>query len=404
MAPSIDERNANQCKPPMSMNTHRGSLTTAREAFWKVLVRGPQRCPSAARFARFSTNLQHCDGRGMVLPVRTPTSRSLRLLVAVSLTAGAASYPGSSNAAKDELPQWVTAKPSPATQQQKTAKERGINPCMSPDPGFGVYGQWRRDVAMGQYIQPARGGIRRDGGFDVMFHFHGHEAVRKEWVTVMDGAVLASVDLGIGSGAYENAFVSPTAFEGYLRSVESAVSRRTNNTRAHATHIGLSAWSAGYGAVQKILEQPLGRRVDAVVLLDALHAGYVDGHVNGLQIASVVDFAKRAATGQGFFFFSHSSIIPPGYASTTETAHWLIWSVGGKPLRARRRTAEVMGLDLISRFDREGFHERGYSGNDKMDHCAHIGLYRDVLQAHIVPRWKSPRGRGEPAAATPNST
>jgi hypothetical protein len=231
-----------------------------------------------------------------------------------------------------------------------------------------------------------------------MFHFHGHEAVRKEWVTIMDGAVLASVDLGIGSGPYEEAFASPSAFEEYLRSVESAVARRTNHPNAHARNIGLSAWSAGYGAVQKILAQPLGQRADAVVLLDALHAGYVDNHVDGRPIAGVIDFAKRAANGERFMFVSHSSIIPPGYASTTETAHWLVWSVGGKPLPARRRKAEVMGLDLISRFDREDFHVRGYSGNDKMDHCAHIGLFRDVLQAHIVPRWKSPHGRGKPAA------
>jgi hypothetical protein len=51
-----------------------------------------------------------------------------------------------------------------------------------------------------------------------------------------------------------------------------------------------------------------------------------------------------------------------------------------------------MGLDLISRFSRGNFHVRGYIGNDKMDHCAHIGLYRDVLKVHIKPRWRSPRG------------
>jgi hypothetical protein len=340
----------------------------------------------------------------MVRAVRTPRSRALQFIAVFGLAASAISQAGTSSGSEQQLPEWVTAKPSPATQLQKTSKERGINPCMTPDPGFGIYEKWRRDVSMGQYVQPARGGLRRDGSFDVMFHFHGHEAIRKEWVTIMDGAVLASVDLGIGSGAYEDAFAQKGAFEEYLRSVESAVARRTNIPRAHARHIGLSAWSAGYGAVQKILEQPLGRRVDSVVLLDALHAGYVDNHVDGRQIAGVIEFAKRAAAGEGLLFVSHSSIIPPGYASTTETAHWLVWSVGGKPVSARRRNAEVMGLDLISRFDREDFHVRGYAGNDKMDHCAHIGLFRDVLQAHILPRWKSPRGRGKPATDTRSST
>jgi hypothetical protein len=36
---------------------------------------------------------------------------------------------------------------------------------------------------------------------------------------------------------------------------------------------------------------------------------------------------------------------------------------------------------------------RGFRGNGKLDHCAHIGLYRDVLRAYIARRWNSPRGR-----------
>lgn len=325
--------------------------------------------------------------------MRSRTTSIYAIIGAIGVLLAAASPAAPGALAQMTLPQWVTAKPAPTTQTQKTAKLRGINPCMTPDPGFGIYGGWRRDVSMGQYLQPARGGLRRDGSFDVLFHFHGHEAVRKEWVTVMDGAVLASIDLGIGSGPYEDTFALPTTFETYLRSVETAVARRSGNSRVHARYIGLSAWSAGYGAVQRILEQPIGRRVDAVVLLDAMHCGYVDGHVDGRQISSFVRFAEQAATGKGFFFVSHSSIIPPGYASTTETANWLVWSLGGRPQVARQNSAGTMGLDLISRFDREGFHMRGYAGNDKMDHCAHIGLMRDVLKIHLAPRWKSPRGR-----------
>jgi len=292
-----------------------------------------------------------------------------------------------------KLPRWVTAKPDSSTQTQTSAEVRGINPCATPDPGFGTYGGWHRDVRMGQYLRPVRGGLRQDGSFDVMFHFHGHEPVRKEWVKAMTGAVFVSVDLGIGSGPYEDAFESPTAFEEYLASVETAVAKATGNPRAHAKHVGLSAWSAGYGAVVRILGQPLGRRVDTVILLDALHAGYVDGHVDLRQIQSVATFAKRAANSKlNLMFMSHSSIIPPGYASTTETAHLLTWYVGGSPRPFHGSRRRTMGLELISSYDREGFHERGYRGNDKMDHCAHIGLYAEVLELQVAPRWRTPKG------------
>ncbi len=287
----------------------------------------------------------------------------------------------------------VIAKPAPYTQVQKTAKERGINPCNTPDPGWGVYDHWDRSVSMGQMIAPHRGGISKSGAFDVMIHFHGHDAVRKEWVQVMNGTVLVGIDLGIGSGPYSTAFSAPNSFEKLVQSVEAAMAKHTGKKNAHVRHVGISAWSAGYGAVIQILEQDYAKKnVDTVVLLDGLHCGYTGKTLNAVQIQPVIDFAKLAARGKKFMFVSHSSIIPPGYASTTETAHYLIEQVGGRVHKTHPRASDPMGLDLIGRFDKGNFHVRGYAGNDKMDHCAHIGLYHDVLKVHIRRRWKSPRG------------
>jgi hypothetical protein len=237
---------------------------------------------------------------------------------------------------------------------------------------------------------PSSKKFARGGRFDVMIHFHGHEAARKEWVTVMDGAVLVGIDLGLGSGPYETAFDAPDAFERLLQSVERAVAKKTGQASAKARRVGLSGWSAGYGAIQKILGQKYGKqRVDSVILLDGLHCGYQGQGLNGLQIKAFTDFAREAASGRRLMFVSHSSIIPPGYASTTETANYLIHEVGGKPRASGG--AGPLGLELISRYTRGNFHVRGFSGNDKMDHCAHLGLYRDVLKIHIKPRWNTPR-------------
>lgn len=289
---------------------------------------------------------------------------------------------------------WATRKPPPETQTQKSKRERGVNPCNTPDPGFGVFSRWDRAPSMGQMIAPQRGGITRSGRFDVMFHFHGHEPVRKEWVQVMDGAVLVGIDLGVGSGPYSSAFNSQSAFEKLVKSVEEAVAEHHGRKTARARHIGVSAWSAGYGAVQEILLTSYGKRnVDSVVLLDGLHTGYNGKRLNAAPIEGFVDFARRAARGDRFMFVSHSSIIPPGYASTTETANFLIQKLGGRPHATRPRGTDPMGLDLITRYTRGNFHVRGYAGNDTMDHCAHIGLYRDVLKVHVKRRWNSPRGR-----------
>lgn len=288
---------------------------------------------------------------------------------------------------------WFLRKPGPATQKQKSADERGVNPCNTPDPGFGVYSKWNRGVSLGQMILPVRGGVGAGGEFDAVIHFHGHEAVRKEWVKVMDGAMLVGIDLGNGSGPYENTFADRSVFKRLLQSIEDTVSVHTGRKAVRLRRLGLSAWSAGYGAVQRILEDPAMRqRIDAVVLLDGLHCGYRPDSLNEPQLAPFIEFARLAAAGKKLMFVSHSSIIPPGYASTTETANFLVDRLGARSVAARPRRGDPLGLELISQFSRGGFHVRGFSGNGKLDHCAQIGLYRDVLKVHLKPRWKSPRG------------
>jgi hypothetical protein len=311
--------------------------------------------------------------------------RSL-LALALSLVAGSAGAEGATKTVG-----FIAKKPPASTQVSKTPAERGgVNPCNTSDPGFGSYDHWSRGIDMGQLIMPSSKTFARGGQFDVMFHFHGHESARKEWITVMDGAVLVGIDLGLGSGPYETAFDAPEAFERLIASVERAVAKKTGKSGVKARRVGLSGWSAGYGAIQKILGQKFGKqRVDSVILLDGLHCGYQGQGLNGLQIKAFSDFAREAAAGRKLMFVSHSSIIPPGYASTTETSNFLIHEVGGTPKPSRG--AGPLGLELISRYTQGNFHVRGFSGNDKMDHCAQLGLYRDVLKIHIKPRWNTPR-------------
>ncbi|MBK6519488.1 MAG: hypothetical protein IPM79_35610 [Polyangiaceae bacterium] len=290
---------------------------------------------------------------------------------------------------------YVAPKPTAKSQTQKSVDDRGgVNPCNTKEPSPGVYEGWNRAPSMGQMMMPARGGVTKDGRFDVVIHFHGHDPVRKEFVRVMDGAVLVGITLGIGSGAYSQAFGSPQAFKDLIASVEDEVAKQRGLKSAKVRKLALSAWSAGYGAVEQILRQEAGKeRVDAVILLDGLHVGYnPDGTLQRPGLEPFIEFAKRAKAGKRFMFASHSSIIPPGYASTTETVNYVVHELGGKEKAAKPRASDPMGLELNAKFDAGNFHARGYDGNDKMDHCAHIGLLRDVFKSHLKPRWKTPKG------------
>jgi hypothetical protein len=111
-----------------------------------------------------------------------------------------------------------------------------------------------------------------------------------------------------------------------------------------------------------------------------------------------VAFAHAAASRQKLMFLSHSSIQPPGYASTTEVARYLIKKLGGREKAAKRD--DVLGLEMYAKFDKGNFHVRGYSGDDKPDHCAHLGLMADIMRTRIEPRWHTPRGRARKPGET----
>jgi hypothetical protein len=269
------------------------------------------------------------------------------------------------------------------------AKVERINPCNTPDPGFGRYTHWFRGISMGQMIAlENRGGVAKNGDFDLGLHFHGHDGARKEWIRVMNGPALFGVTLGLGSGVYESTFRDANAFPRLVESVEAVMAARSGRKTTHARKIALSAWSAGYGAVRSLLSQPSVReRIDSVILLDALHCDYAGEALERADLDPFVRYARDAAANKRLMVVTHSSIVPPGYASTTETANFLIRELGGKARPARPRASDPLGLELISRYDRGDFHVRGYAGQDKPDHCAHLGLLRDILQVHLVPRW-----------------
>ena len=69
--------------------------------------------------------------------------------------------------------------------------------------------------------------LARSGGFDLMIHFHGHEAVRKEWVNVMDGAVLVA-----HNAAFDLGFLAAELEEG-LEEIATAAARFDRRPRVY---------------------------------------------------------------------------------------------------------------------------------------------------------------------------
>jgi hypothetical protein len=188
------------------------------------------------------------------------------------------------------------------------------------------------------------------GNAPLFIHFHGATWIPEVAATRLRAAVI-TVQLGAGSAAYAKPFTAAKSFAELLQEAEAKAGRKFDS-------VGLTAWSAGYGAVRAILTTPENfERVQFVLLLDGLHSGYVGGKPGPKEsnlmtedLAVFVKFAKDAAAGKKQFVLTHTEIFPGTFASTTETADYLLnqlslqrkpvlrWGTDGhaNPLRSER--------------------------------------------------------------------
>jgi hypothetical protein len=271
---------------------------------------------------------------------------------------------------------WVTARPPKRLQEEKTEAARdGIDPCSTPKAGFAGYGGWKQADDGWSYLVPEAGGTDAQGRVDVVVHLHGHEVARKGFIRA--GAPLVLLGTSAESGAaYRDKLAAPESLQQLLTSVETKLSEESGSP-VTVRRVALTAWSGGYEGIGALLEND-AERIDAVVLLDGLHGARERSRLR-LQLEPFVRYARRAAAGNALMIVTHSSIDPPSFASTTETAHYLIAALGGQPLDVSREDA--LGLELFEAFSRGNFHVRGYRGGGKADHCAHLALMEDATLA-----------------------
>ena len=287
--------------------------------------------------------------------------------------------------ALDEAPRanvgnWLTARPG-FQYSHGPAERGGVTPCATQPVDLSG---WEDAVPLGRgrLTLPKNLSLDASGHFDLVIHLHGEEPVRRELVESGQRFVLYTLTLPPSEG-YAPLFSGTHLFERIVNEVEAAVGKRTGKS-AHAAHVALSAWSAGFVGIESMLAQPPSRDVDSVILIDGLHAPRADRAAFQAQLQPFVDYAARASAGERFMLISHSSINPADFASTTESAHYLISMLGDKPRPVRRNDA--LGLELVEYFTRGNFHVRGYAGNDKADHCAQLGVLRDAFAA-LGRRW-----------------
>ena len=231
------------------------------------------------------------------------------------------------------------------------------------------------------------GRLQRRSTFDLVVHFHGAAFLPYRAAADLNGhSVAAVLNLGAGSGVYHRAFAEPAVFDSLL----AGVTRETSAALGRPMAIGqiiLTGFSAGHGAIRAILLDPRHLdAVDAILLLDGMHTSYVpegkvladSGLLDTTNLAVFGRFARAAMRGEKRFLMTHSEIFPGTFASTTETADWLIRALGlrRKPVLAWG----PRGLQQLSEVRAGQFEVMGFAGNSAPDHIDHLHAMPELLR------------------------
>jgi len=228
--------------------------------------------------------------------------------------------------------------------------------------------------------------------FNVLIHFHGaFTTVEPRLMQSGIDAVYLIQNLGNGSGAYEDAYAQRGTLDAELEAVRHTLSVRCGGPSRSVDRVALSGWSAGYGAIYRILARPEeASRVDAVLLADGMHVGYEPGshRVRAAAMAPYLSFADAAARGERLMVVTHSAIVPPGYASTTATSEYLVKTLALAPEPAAQAEPRP-GMRSTGSNARGNLTISGYAGGDAHAHCDHLYAIGDTLWSPLRARWAS---------------
>ena len=256
---------------------------------------------------------------------------------------------------------------------------------MAPDPPAGRRAGLEIEGAtlfVPEGYKPGPGGV-----VDVVLHLHGATSViEPALVDAHWPAVLIAFNRKGLSRVYTEPFSDPKLFPRLLDAAQSALK---NLSVADAPKIGrvvISSFSAGFGGVRAMLKTPEHfARIDGLIMADSIYCGYTgdpkDHRVDPALMDGFRRFALEAAAGRKTMLITHSALIPPGYASTAETANFLVEAVGGKPEPAKVAWADTW--TQTSGFSKGRFVVLGFAGTGAADHMSHLRQINKLWKRYL---------------------
>jgi len=204
---------------------------------------------------------------------------------------------------------------------------------------------------------------------NLLLFFHGGDWLPQLAASQQKDLAVITIQAGAGSGTYTKLFEDPTRFIKLLSEAE-------QSSNIHFNEVWLAGWSAGCGALRQILADPASyTRVHRVLCIDGVHAGYLtgattpgpaDSQLVPENLTSWLHFGTDALANKKRLIITHTEIFPGTYASTTETAVYLLnaWDLTAHPVVR----FGPMQTQLLSEAKSNGLTVLGFAGNSAPDH------------------------------------
>jgi len=290
---------------------------------------------------------------------------SLCLALALAPLALLAQAPATAKNPPSQAPTAAAQNPSPMVEHTRThPRLTKVSP-----PGD------RYPLPLGTLFVPQ--GLHRNRPATILFFFHGGGWLPELAASRQRQMAVVLVQAGAGSGSYVQLFKDPTRFLSLIAAAESA-------SHMHFSQIALGGWSAGCGALRQILLDPASYdRINRVLCIDGVHTGYTNGtpgpgesDLESRTLQGSLVFVSDALAGKKRLIVTHSEIFPGTFASTTETADWLLreWQFSAHPMVR----FGPMGTQMLSRVSAGGLTVIGFAGNSAPDH---------VDELHSLPEY-----------------
>lgn len=242
----------------------------------------------------------------------------------------------------------------------------------------------------------------RRGSYDLIVHFHGLGKLQEGNLDRSQiNAAVVTVNLGVGTDHYANAFRDPQSFPKLLAEAQEEIEKSGRASGAKLGHIALSAWSAGFVSVAKIMSEPSNaEKVDAVLLADGFFTSFTNVKKRVINTASLERFvalADSASKNEKLFAITHSAIPTLDYPSVEETVTKLLEMTSTPKTSSKLVGPRNMHETYV--VDRGGFHVKGYEGVTAGDHIKQIHAMGETLYPYLKTRWEQPEAGAAPARA-----